>query len=136
MTEGYFFDIVFVEVIKIKDRIKIIRKEAGLTQAEFADKIHLSQNFIAQIETGKKNTSERTVLDICREFGINEHWLRTGEGNPQKETSEDFGEICGEIAKNDPKAKEAILKYAELSPADRELFWNFVERFIKQKAED
>lgn len=52
-----------------------------MTQTEFASKLSLSQNFIAQIETGKRIPSDRTVLDICREFSVNKDWLLTGKGD-------------------------------------------------------
>lgn len=61
-------------------RIKEIRKLYKLTQEEFGEKINLKQNSIALIETGKRNPSDRTILDICREFNVNEEWLRTGQG--------------------------------------------------------
>ena len=118
--------------MEIKDRIKTIRKELGLTQTEFANRLSLSQNFIAQVESGKKNVSERTVSDICREFNVNEDWLRTGEGSQNKETDIEFGQMCADIGINDPRAREAIEKYYELSPEDKELWWKFMERFIKK----
>ena len=61
-------------------RIKQIRHELGLTQTEFAERIGLKQNSIALIESGKRNISDQAVLSICREYGINEEWLRTGHG--------------------------------------------------------
>lgn len=64
----------------IGDRIKKMRKEMGLTQKAFAEKLGMKQNTIAQIETGKSAGSQ-TVKLICQEFHINEEWLRTGEGD-------------------------------------------------------
>ena len=64
----------------MNERIKQIRRELGLTQQEFADRIGLKQNSIALIESGKRNISDQAVLSICREYGINEEWLRTGKG--------------------------------------------------------
>ena len=40
----------------------------------------MKQNSIAIIESGKRDTSEQTIMAICREFNVNETWLRTGEG--------------------------------------------------------
>lgn len=62
------------------DRIKQIRLEAGLTQMQFAERIGLSRNYIALIETGSRDPSERTISDICREFGVSLAWLQTGDG--------------------------------------------------------
>lgn len=61
-----------------------------ITQQEVADKLGLSQNFIWQIENGDRDPSDRTITDICREFSVNEIWLRTGEGEPfQQETRQE-----------------------------------------------
>ena len=67
--------------IKLKDRFKELRKELNATQQEFADKLKISRNFVAQIEMGSKVPSDRTIDDVCREFNVNEEWLRTGKGN-------------------------------------------------------
>ena len=64
----------------MKNRIKAIREECKLTQEKFADSIGLSQNYIAQVEIGKKNLGGRAIGDICRIYGINESWLRDGTG--------------------------------------------------------
>lgn len=64
----------------MKDRIRKIRKELDLTQQEFADKIGMKQNTIATYEMGRTNPSDQCIRSICREFGVNEDWLRTGEG--------------------------------------------------------
>jgi len=61
-------------------RIIEIRKYYGLNQEQFAEKLKLSRSFINQIEVGKRNVSDRTITDICREFHVSETWLRTGEG--------------------------------------------------------
>ena len=62
------------------DRIKQIRLAAGLTQQQFAERIGLSRKYIALIETGSREPSDRTISDICREFGVSQSWLQTGEG--------------------------------------------------------
>ena len=62
-------------------RIRLVRESLGMTQEDFSSRIKLSRNFIAQVESGKKIPSERTIRDICREYEINEKWLRTGEGD-------------------------------------------------------
>lgn len=65
----------------MKDRFKELRKELNVTQQEFADKLKISRNFVAQIEMGSKVPSGRTIDDVCREFNVNEEWLRTGNGD-------------------------------------------------------
>lgn len=64
----------------MNERIKILRRKLDITQEEFSSKIGLSRNFIAQIESGTKTPSDRTISDICRIFSVNESWIRDGEG--------------------------------------------------------
>lgn len=61
------------------ERIKKVRKALDLTQREFGERIAMRQNSVAQIEMGR-GTSDQTIFAICREFSVDEHWLRTGEG--------------------------------------------------------
>lgn len=72
----------------MNERIKRIRHELGLTQTEFAKRIGLKQNSMALIESGKRNTSTRAILSICREYGVNENWLRTGDGEMFEQLTE------------------------------------------------
>lgn len=64
----------------INSRIKLLRKSLGLTQAAFAEKIGLKQASIGLYENEQRNVLDRTISDICREFNVNEEWLRNGEG--------------------------------------------------------
>lgn len=72
----------------MKERIKKIRKELDLTQQAFADKIGMKQNTIAQYEMGRTKPSDAIVFSICREFNVNEKWLRTGDGEMFEELTE------------------------------------------------
>lgn len=64
----------------MKDRIKKLRKELDLTQQEFADRIGVKRGGIANYEIGRNEPTDSVISLICREFNINESWLRTGEG--------------------------------------------------------
>lgn len=68
-------------------RISEIVRRSGLTKTDFAKRLGLSQPFVSRICTGDSIPSDRTIQDICREFGVNEVWLRTGEGKPDQERS-------------------------------------------------
>ena len=62
----------------MNERIKIIRINAGLTQQQFADRIKVKRNTVATYEMGRSIPSDSAIALICREFGINEEWLRNG----------------------------------------------------------
>lgn len=66
--------------VTIEDRILSLREELGLSQDEFGEKIGVTKSTISLIERKLRNPSERVIRDICREFNINEKWLRSGEG--------------------------------------------------------
>lgn len=72
----------------MKEQLKKLRKHLDMTQQAFADKIGMKQNTIAQYEMGRTVPSDAIVFSICREFGVNENWLRTGEGEMFEELTE------------------------------------------------
>lgn len=65
----------------MKNRLKEIRTYFHLSQREFASKINISQSSLAMFELGSRKLKEIHINRIISEFPINEHWLRTGEGN-------------------------------------------------------
>lgn len=81
----------------IGERVKECISESGLTKTAFAERINLSQPFVSQICSGAKTPSDRTILDICREFNVNETWLRTGEGEMliQRTRDEEIASFVG-----------------------------------------
>lgn len=105
----------------MNDRIKAIRKNAKMTQQAFADALGLTQNFITQVETGAKNVSDRTVRDICREFGVSEKWLRTGEGEPYLK-EEDVTSLLSRLEESDdPFIIDVIRAYMNLNDNGRKV---------------
>ena len=71
----------------MKDRINYLIEKLDITKTKFAERLNISQAFVSQICSGAREPSDRTITDICREFGVNEVWLRTGEGEPFSETT-------------------------------------------------
>ena len=67
----------------IGERIAEIRKAESLTLEEFGKKIGIQKSPLSRMERNLANPSEQTIRSICREFGVNEAWLRTGEGEPR-----------------------------------------------------
>lgn len=120
----------------IGERIKLIRESEKKNQRDFAASIKISQSTLAMFENGQREVRDIHIEQICMKYRVNEEWLRTGKGQQKKDTHIEFGKMCQDIGMNDPKAREAIAKYYELSPEDKELFWKFTERFMKSKAED
>lgn len=114
----------------MNNRIKELRKELDLTQDEFSSKIGLSRNFIAQIETGAKNPSDRTISDICREFNVNEEWLRSGNGPVfiEQTRDEQIASFIGGIQSigDDSFKKRLISLLSEMTEDE----WNLLEKMV------
>ena len=64
----------------MKDRIKRLRKVLDLTQQEFAERIGVKRNTIGQYEIGRNAPPGTVISLICKEYGVNEEWLRNGTG--------------------------------------------------------
>lgn len=117
----------------MKDRIKQIRKENKLTQKEFAERLGIKQNTVASYEMGRIGISDSVIISICREFNISKDWLKNGTGEMNEYTdTDDYSEISTLIGEKDPKAKQAIIDYWKLSDSDKQLFWNFADKFLKR----
>jgi len=65
----------------VGERVREIRKELNLNQTDFGNKIGLKQTAIGMYENNQRSVSDRSITDICREFLVNEEWLRNGTGN-------------------------------------------------------
>ena len=64
----------------MNERLKKLRKNLDMTQQKFADRIGCKRNTVAKYETGVNSPSAAVISLICREFNVNEDWLRTGNG--------------------------------------------------------
>lgn len=101
----------------MKDRIREIRKDNGLTQVEFGERIGVKGNTITNYENGLRNPTDAVLLLICREFKINEQWLRTGKGRKEVLQEERYAVNIGKLQRAD---NETIMRWvnaiAETSP--------------------
>ena len=116
-------------------RIKEVRKAKNLTQEAFASKIGLKQNTIAQIETARRIPSEQVILSICREFGVNEVWLRSGEGEMFKTQTrdEEISAFLGDLLKSDPSFKHRLISVlARTSEAEWEMIEKMAQRLLEE----
>ena len=64
----------------MNERIKQLRKTLGFTQQEFAERIGVKRNTIAQYETGRNEPIGSVLNLICKEYNVNPDWLRNGSG--------------------------------------------------------
>ena len=65
----------------MNERLKQLRKNLGLTQQQFADRIGTSRTNVGKYEVSAHAPSSAIISLICREFNVNETWLREGSGD-------------------------------------------------------
>ncbi len=121
----------------MNERIALVRKSLGLTQEKFAEQVGLSRNFMWMIESGTRVPSDRTISDICREFNVNETWLRTGEGEMfnQITRSEKITAFLTDITadEGDDFKRRFVEMLAELEPEDWKLLERMAEKLQKKE---
>lgn len=86
----------------METRLKAVRKTVGLTQQEFADRLGIKRGAVANYEIGRNAPIDAVISLICREFGVDEHWLRTGEGEMFVKAPTDIvSEVAEKLGLND-----------------------------------
>ena len=112
----------------MKDRIKQLRKELGLSQDDFAKNLGLkSRGKIANIEFGKIEPDEEFVKLICKAYNVNYQWLTTGYGEAFRDDDSDAQAIIDSIMTSDDDfAKKTLVKFAKLD----ERQWRIINDLI------
>ncbi|MBQ7355381.1 MAG: helix-turn-helix transcriptional regulator [Clostridia bacterium] len=117
-------------------RIRELRKTLKLNQSEFASRIGSVQNTITGYETGRREPSNQVVTLICREFNINEDWLRTGEGEMFQPISrdEEIAAFMGDVMRGEtPDFRRRLMAVlAKLDPAE----WALLESMAQKLADE
>lgn len=106
----------------IGDRIKQIRKDSGLTQQKFADRIGAKQNTVAQYEIGRNAPIDPVITAICKEFNVQEDWLRHGlePMRAAKSKEEEIAELVGAALSGSNEFKKSVIQMI-CSRTDNEL---------------
>ena len=116
----------------MKDRIKAVRKELALNQTDFGLRIGVKQGTVAAYESGSRIPLDSVIVSICREFGVSEHWLRTGEGEMFVRLSreEEITKFAMSIVRNPDSEfqRRFISVLAQLTPEQ----WRLMEQMAHQ----
>lgn len=113
----------------MNERVKELRKALGLTLEKFGERVGLRKSSLSQIENGVNGVTEQLFKSICREFNVNENWLRTGEGEMFVQLSRDerVADIVKKaLASDDEFIINTFTALGQLTPAE----WNLVKKFI------
>lgn len=117
---------------EMNERISAIIEASGIKKSVFADRLNVSQAFVSQLCSGVKQPSDRTIADICREFDVNETWLRTGEGEMfiQRTRNQQITDFLGDLIKEEDGTfkKRLIEAMSKLGKKD----WEDIERLVNK----
>lgn len=116
-------------------RIKELRIELKMTQEAFGNHIGLKRNSIAQIELGTRTPSNQVIVSICREFNVNEIWLRTGEGAMLRERSrnDELAAFFGDLLKSEPDFRHRLISVLSRLSVEE---WELLEKKARELAEE
>lgn len=117
------------------ERIRKLRRELDLTQEKFAERIGIKRNTIATYESGRNEPVDSVVALICREFHVNEEWLRNGTGEMFAQDSEDELQALTEKYSLSPADRVLIEKYVSLKVDTRNAILEFMKDVVASMQE-
>ena len=61
--------------------LKTLRTQKKLSQAEISEKVHITEKFYSDLETGRKWGSFETIVDLANAFGVEPYELFLPSGS-------------------------------------------------------
>ena len=124
----------------MNERVKQLRKTLDLTMEKFGDRLGVKKNSISQIESGKNSLTEQMIKSICREFDVDEEWLRNGTGSMfiERTRDEEIAKFIGTIQSVDDDSfmKKFISMLAKLDESEWTLLEKMALKLTKENEED
>lgn len=121
----------------MKERIRQLRKQLKFNQTEFGEKVGVKGNTIGNYELGLRNPSEAVIFSICREFNVNEEWLRTGKGEMfiHRTRTEKITDFAADILKEEEESfrRRLVEALADLEIGEWELLEKIAEKAMKKR---
>lgn len=118
-------------------RVRELRKELGLTLEKFGKHLGVGKTAISKIENGENNLTDQMILAICREYNINEEWLRTGEGEMFKKLNrqQELAQLTATLFKEEEDSFKSrlIMALAQLNEEEWELLEKISDKIAKKK---
>lgn len=118
---------------EISERIaKVVDENCRGNKSAFARAINITPAFAAQLYTGQREPSERTIADICRVFGVSKLWLDTGEGEMyvKRDLNQEIGMMVTALMKDaDESFRKRFIAALLQVPPDG---WNAIEEFVNK----
>ena len=113
----------------VSERVKELRKSMNLTLEKFGNKLGVGKSAISKIENGKNGLTDQMTKLMVKEFGVNENWLRTGEGEmfPEFSRADAIAKLADDIMTEVPNSFKSRLVTALAQMTDEQ--WRLLEDF-------
>lgn len=117
-------------------KLKLLRNQLGLTQEEFANRIGVSRNSVANYETKVREPVAAVFSLICREFNVNEKWLREGVGemflSDERISLDEYARVHGITERE----RSIIEKFLKVDPSKRRYIIEALSDFFERQDEE
>ncbi len=116
------------------ERIKLVRKQLGLTLEKFGKQLGVGKTAISKLENNERSLTDQMSKSISREYSVSEEWLRTGEGEMflPISRSESIAKFAEELMKDEEESFRRQL--VELLSQLDESEWKVLEKMAKKLA--
>ena len=126
--------------VVLNERLKLLRKELHITLDQFGERVGVTKSAISNIENGNRSLTEQMIKSICREFDVDEEWLRNGTGSMfiERTRDEEIAKFIGTIQSVDDDSfmKKFISMLAKLDESEWKLLEKIALRLTKENEED
>ena len=97
---------------EINERFRLVFKDSGLTQEEFARRINRGRGEIANIIYDKTTPKDAIITAVCEKFSVREEWLRDGlePMRAPKSREEEISELVAQALNGDNEFKKAVIR--------------------------
>ena len=121
------------------ERVKTVRKSKEMTMEEFGKRLGVTRTAISNIEKGYRGLTEQMLKSICREFSVDEEWLRTGDGDMSQKLSEEeeVAALVSDLLEDGRENPffgiilEIVQTYNELSPASQKVLQEASKKLVE-----
>lgn len=96
-----------MDLMQIGARVKLARKEKGLSQEKLSELVNVTPHYIYEIERGMKSMSVETLIGIARQLEVSTDYLLFGT---HPNSSEDINALLAEMSE---ERKLRVIKVLE-----------------------
>ncbi len=113
-------------------RITSVRKHFNLSMEAFGARIGLTKSMVSRMESGNNIPTDRTIMSICREFAVNEDWLRTGNGDMLLQDNKSILDRLADEYKVTDRERAVLTAFLNLSENDRAAIMRYVDNLVAE----